>query len=223
MKAADNVGFWGNIDPKVKKGLVIGVSVLILGGGGYYFIRKRQKEGKARKILSKAVHSRTPESSVLKINTAIDGLGTDLEKIYEAYAEIPTRNGVDQVAKLYYQAYGETLDKALTGDIGSVEMQTIQNITSSKPEKKGMKPNYDLLSDWIFRLQKAAGYFNTDENAIYRVLWEVPDRNGIDVLSAAIQNDSELGKKSLVEFLESQLGSGDELDHAREIVARKNK
>src|SRR6476620_2416357 len=179
-------GFWGNVDPKVKKGLVIGGTILIVGGTAYYFGNKAVKKAKANKVLKSAIHEGTLASVVEMINVAIDGAGTDEEKVYEAFSDIPTQTQTDRVATLYKAAYDETLDDALRGDLDSDELQTVKNITAGKPKLKGGKVNYDLSDDWVRRLKASAGTWSTDEDGIYRVLWEVPDKNGYTVLSNAI-------------------------------------
>jgi hypothetical protein len=217
---SEQVGFWGNVDPGVKTGLVVVGSTVLIGGTLLYVASRKIRRQKSRQILKKAMIDGTLESIVEKIDMALVGMGTDEEKIYEAYCDIPTQEDALTVADLYYKAYSETLDDALRGDIGEVEMQTVKNITASKPERKNASPNYNLLEDWHRRLKISAGTFSTDEDEIFRVLWEVPDRKGYQLLSDAIKNKKEIGYAGITEYLTAQLGDG-ELEHAKYIINRK--
>lgn len=218
----DAPGFWGSVDPKVKTGLVIGATVLVVGGGIYYFARKGIQEHRSRKVLKNAIYEGSLESMVEKLNIAVDGAGTDEQKVYEAYSDIPTQNHVEKVQKLYEAAYDETLDEAMRGDLDSDEDQTIKNIVAGKPKFTGGKPNYDLTDDWIRRLKSAKGTFSTDEDAIYRVLWEVPDYNGYNILSTAIGKNTDVGYANLNEYLTGELDDQEQED-ARYIMNRKSK
>ena len=135
----DAPGFWGSVDPKVKTGLVIGAAVLIVGGGIYYFSRKAVQQHRSRKVLKNAIYEGSLENMVEQLNIAIDGAGTDEQKVYEAYSDIPTQNHVEKVQKLYEAAYGETLDEAMRGDLNSDEDQTVRNIVAGKPKFSGGK------------------------------------------------------------------------------------
>ena len=222
MEKAEDVkpGFWGNVDPKTKKLLIYGVGGLVVGGTACYLVRRAYRNYRGEKVLKQAIHEGTLASSVAKFNRAIDGAGTDEELVYEAICEIPTQNAADRFAAMYKDAYEETFEDALQGDLGSDERQTVNNIIACKPKTKTDKPNYDLLDDWITRLTDSAGDWNTDEDGIYRVLWEVPDNNGYSVLSSAIAKNKVHGYSSLTEYLNRQLDD-DELSHAREIMRRK--
>lgn len=217
MRAAENAGgFWGNVDPGVKKGLVI----LVAGGLTFYVGRRFWKKYRSQKILKNALFEGSLASVAEKINVAVTGWGTDEQKVYEAFSDIPTQAQAAQVARLYKDAYTETLDEALREDLNTEELQTVKNIIAGKPKNKLDKPNYKLLEDWLRRLGQAAGTFLTDEDAIYRVLWEVPDKKGYVLLSAAAAAKKLSGYKSLVEYLQGQLG-GSGLAIALYIMKRK--
>lgn len=213
-------GFWGNVDPKTKRWLIIGASVVIVGGTSYYFTRKAIRKSRANKVLKSAIHDGTLASLVEKFNEAIDGAGTDEQKVYESFSDIPTQKAADRFAVLYQAAYDESLEDALRGDLGTDERQTVNNIIAGKPKTQMDKPNYDLLDDWITRLTAAAGYWSTDEDSIYRVLWEVPDKKGYTVLSSAIATKKVYGYSSLTDYLTGQLDDGEQ-EQARYIMARK--
>jgi hypothetical protein len=213
-------GFWDNVDPKVKKGVIIGAGVLT-GFTVSYIGYRVYRRWRSRQILKQAIHDGTLASIVEKIDIALVGMGTDEEKVYEAISDIETQTQADRVAELYKTAYEETLDEAYRGDLNSDEIQTVKNIVAGKPKFRNGKTNYDLLDSWIRRLSAAKGTFSTDEDAIYRVLWEVPDRNGYSVLSNAINtNQSTTGYASLHDYLVGQLDETEQ-SHAAEIMARK--
>ncbi len=213
-------GFWGNVSPGLKKGLIISAAVVIIGSAGTYITYRIVRRQRSRKVLKNAIHDGTLESLVEKIDIAFEGAGTVEEKVYEAFSDIPTQKIADRVAAYYEAAYGETLDKAMRGDLAEEEIQTVKNILAGKPEMQNGQVNYNLLGDWIRRLNLAKGNWSTDEDAIYRVLWEVPDKNGYTVLSKAITADKNIGYKDLYEFLKGQLDESEQ-SHAAEIMARK--
>jgi hypothetical protein len=214
------VGFWGNVPTGVKVGLVVGVTVLTFGGMGWYFYRRKQKQQRADKILRGAVVEGSLANIISKIYEAIDGGGTKESLLYEAFFDIPTRADFQRVAVLYQQAYDQSLEEDLRGDVEGEERQTITNIISSKPADKHGKPSYQLLPDWLRRLREAKSWLNTDEDKIYRVLWEIPDFIGAAMLSKAIANDTQIDYDSLTDYLKGQLDT-DELEEARRILSKK--
>jgi hypothetical protein len=213
-------GFWGNVPSGVKVGLLVGVTVLTVGGIGVFIYRKKQKQKRADKILRGAVVEGSLANIISKINEAIDGGGTDENLLYEAFFDIPTIADFERVAVLYKQAYDQSLEEDLTGDVEGEERQTINNIISSKPANKQGKPSYRLLPDWLRRLREAKSWYNTDEDKIYRVLWEIPDKQGALLLSQAVAQDQQIDYESLTDYLNGQLDT-DELEEARRILSKK--
>ena len=213
-------GFWSNVPPDFKIGLFVAGTVLIIGGLGGYFYNRQMKNKRAEKILRGAAIEGSLANIISDIYEAVDGGGTNENLLYEAYADIPNQTDFYRVADLYKQAYDETLDAAITDDVGGEERQTLTNIISAKPENKNGKPSYELLPDWLRRLREAASWFNTDEDKIYRVLWELPDFTAAALLSKAIANNPQIGYESLTDYLEGQLDT-DELEEARRILSKK--
>jgi len=215
-------GFWGNVSPGVKEKLVIGGTLLVFGGLTTYVLYRIARRHRSQAILKNALYDGSLASLVEKIDVALVGAGTDEQKVFEAFADIETQEQAGKVIKMYKDAYSETLDEALRGDLDTEELQTVKNIISSKPRKKGEPANYNLVDDWTRRLKAAKGTFSTDEDSIYAVLWEVPDYKGLSVLSNGIASDKSVGYNNLPDYLNGQLGE-DELEHAKYIMNRKKK
>ncbi|MEW6469650.1 MAG: hypothetical protein AB1458_12035 [Bacteroidota bacterium] len=213
-------GFWSGVNPTVKNTLVIGTAVLLLGGISLYVGGRVIRRRRSQSILKNALYDKSLASLVEKIDVALTGAGTDEQKVYEAFSDIQTQEQAGKIIKMYKDAYGETLDEALRSDLESEELQTVKNIISGKPRKKGDAPSYGLLEDWKRRLRAAAGSWSTDEDAIYAVLWEVPDYNGYTVLSKAIASEKLAGYESLTEYLKGQLDE-EEQEQAKYIINRK--
>ncbi|MCU0432523.1 MAG: annexin [Bacteroidia bacterium] len=219
-KQPEASGFWGNVPTGVKVGLIVAGSVLLIGGVGGYFVNRRIKKNRADKILRGAVVEGSLANIISKIYEAIDGGGTNENLLYEAFFDIPTQADYSRVAELYKQAYDQSLEEDLQGDVEGEERQTLNYIISSKPANKQGKPSYRLLPDWLRRLREAKSWFNTDEDKIYRVLWEIPDKQGAAMLSQAVSQDQQIDYESLTDYLEGQLDT-DELEEARRILSKK--
>jgi hypothetical protein len=212
-------GFWSSLSERDKHGLLIaGISATvgtILFFVGKYVIRRV----KQRNLSKTVVFDNSPANYVQVLYNAFENAGTDEYSVYQAFADMPTVKFYLQVSKAYeIKESGTTLGERLAEELDSEELQVVSNIIKAKPVKKGTNANYSLLSNWVSRLMAASGSWNTDEEAIYKVLYEIPDHKGINLVSQELVKQN---KTSLSEFLTDQLDE-DELSKAQEIINRKN-
>lgn len=209
-------GLFSGLTPKDKRRIIIaGSSVVILGTAA--FIGNRWwKNRKSKKAHSESLDQDDPAYFAKQIYLAIDGSGTDEDAIYDAFAQIPTLEFYRKVQKQYSQLYkGKSLEEDLQDDLSGDEYEKVSSILAQKPEKPGQGASYDL-SQWSERLHAAADGAGTDEDEIYRVFKELPDKTALAKLKTRFNSD---WTYSLDEMLKDELDE-EEMQKVNSIIAK---
>jgi hypothetical protein len=191
----------------------------IIGVAGFFIVRHYYKKNKGERIAQQIVFEESPAAYAQALINAFEGMGTDEDAVYQTFADMPSQAFYLKVIDAYkLHPDGGDFGTDLSSEFDSTDLKYLQNIVKSKPAKDGGKPNYSLLSDWSQRLTTATDGMGTDEDAIYKVLYEVPDKNGLVLLNSEFSK----GKSSnaLYTMLEDEL-SGDDLLKAKTIIAKK--
>lgn len=121
------------------KGLLFGALAVALGFG-MVFIARSQIAGffQQRKFddaSEKALQIGTEENFADRLYSAIDGIGTDEDEIFDVFNAIPSKRSYRKV----YSAYkvltdGNDLNEDLKGDLSGSDLRKVQQILNSKPE-----------------------------------------------------------------------------------------
>jgi hypothetical protein len=132
------------------------------------------------------------ETLATRINTAIEGWGTDEEAVYEALQQL--RGDPAAIAELkttYMSKFKESLEDAIRGDFSGTELEyALQLIGAGTPGSAqaigGVPTTPAEWTNAAARIRTAVEGWGTDEEAVYAVLRPL-DRNPdhIDKLSAA--------------------------------------
>ncbi len=191
----------------------------IVGVAGFFIVRHYYKKSKGERIAQQIVFEESPAAFAQTLINAFEGWGTVEDDVYQTFADLPSMEFYIKVIDAYkLHPDGGDFGTALAGEFDSTELRYLQNIVKSKPLRTGGKPNYSLLPDWVQRLSTASDGSGTDEDAIYKVLYEVPDKNGLVLLN----NELSKGRSpnALYTMLEDEL-SEEDLLKAKTIIARK--
>lgn len=211
--------FFGNWSARDKKILLMITGGTFIGVTGYLIAHHYYKKAKGARVQQQIVFEGSAASFAQTLINAFEGMGTDEDSVYKTFSEMPSQQFYLKVVKAYKDhPDGGNLGDDLGSELDTSELQTVKNILSGKPIKDGGKPNYDLLSDWSQRLKTAYDGAGTDEDAIYRVLYEVPDKNGLLLLNQKFSKEN--NSYSLFTMLDDEL-SGDDLLKAKTIIASK--
>lgn len=211
--------FFGNWSARDKKIFLLVTGGIVVGTTGFLIARHLIKKSKGARVQQQIVFEGSPASFVQDLINAFEGAGTDEDSIYAVFARMPSQQFYLNVVKAYKDhPNGGNLGDDLGEELDTEELQVVKNILASKPARDGDKPSYGLLPFWSQRLQTAYEGAGTDEDAIYKVLWEVPDQNGLLLLNQNFSKQN--GGYSLFTMLDDEL-SGDELETAKTIIASK--
>jgi hypothetical protein len=173
------------------------------------------------------------EQMARDIRAAVQGPGTGEETIYRTLTRLHREpDAVKELEDAYQRLFNEPLLQALRGDLDDEEFDYASGLLG-KPVTPGSKQRIDpavpvALAGWnalALRLKAAADYQTwgflggTDEEAIFAVLQPLAgDPEKIAKIKAAYAAISGGKTSALVDMLKDEL-SGDELDHALELVA----
>lgn len=69
-----------------------------------------------------------------ELKAAVDGVGTNEEKIYTAFESTPDLFAVSQVSESYKKAHNESLYERLRSELNGAEQKKVAEILSYKPE-----------------------------------------------------------------------------------------
>lgn len=211
--------FFGNWSARDKKILLWITGGTVVGVAGYLIAHHYYKKAKGARVQQQIVFEGSAASYAQTLINAFEGMGTDEDSVYQTFADMPSQQFYSKVVKAYKDhPDGGNLGDDLGSELDTSELQTVKNILRAKPVKDGDKPNYDLLPDWSSRLTTAYEGAGTDEDAIYKVLYEVPDKNGLLLLNQQFSKDND--GYSLFTMLDDEL-SGDDLQKAKTIIASK--
>ncbi|MFN8714176.1 MAG: hypothetical protein ACK5Z2_15115 [Bacteroidota bacterium] len=210
-------GFFSGLNPKDKRRLAIAGTSAAALTAAIYFGNKWYKKRTARKAHHRSADNDDPAYFAKQIYMAIDGAGTDEDAILDAFAKMPSKDFYRKVQKSYEQLYaGRILEEDLQDDLSIEELNQVHTILAAKPSKPGGAASYDY-DGWSRRLHQAADGMGTDEEEIYRVLTEVPDKATLNKLRQVFQSNWTI---TLDEMLTDELDD-EELQKARSIIAQK--
>jgi hypothetical protein len=210
-------GFFSGLTPKDKRRLVIAGTSAAALTAALYFGNKWYKKRTARKAHHRSADNQDPAYFAKQIYMAVDGAGTDEDAILDAFAKMPSKDFYRKVQKSYEQLYnGSVLEEDLQDDLSIEELEQVHAILAAKPNKEGGAASYDYNA-WSRRLHQAADGLGTDEEEIFRVLTEVPDKAALNKLRQVFQSNWTI---TLDEMLTDELDE-EELQQARSIIAQK--
>jgi len=213
--------FFGNWSARDKKILLLVTGGLVLGTATFLIVRHVVRKRRGERVQRRSVIDGAPEKFAQELVNAMDGAGTDEEAVFETFSKMPSLHFYTRVAKAYEDhPDGGILADDLVGDLDKEDLRVVMNILNSKPKRDRGEPSYHLLSDWTQRMINAYEGAGTDEDAIYRVLYEVPDKNGFALLNEEFKKHTD--GYSMFDMLTEEM-EGDDLDYARQIMIEKPK
>jgi len=219
---APRPGFWGSLSDTERRVILIGTGALIVGTAGFFIARRAVNKRQTRVTLTKATQDGSAASYAMEIAQAFenkdDWWGIQINDIYKTLYAIPSYKVFREVEREYNKlpdqpVLGTDFLEKLTLD----ESRTTKIILAGKPDQLGARVSGMLLQEWVSRLTNAGSGWGTDEDAITRVLYEIPDKAGAALLDQTLKNSRGY---SLDELLEDEL-SGEELENARLIISTK--
>lgn len=212
-------GFFSNWDARSKKILFVSVSALLLGGTTYFIVKSQLKKRRAEKLYKNVVVDGSYSSRVQQLVSAIDGAGTNEQLVFLTLSTLRSLADYRKLEKAYSNhPDGGSLGEDLTGDLSEEDLQVVRNIIGSRPNRTGQKPPYHLLENWVDRLTTAYKGSGTDEEGIYNVLHEIPDKRGLGLVNEKFKTKN--GGLSIYTMLEDEM-SGEDLDYAKNLIKIK--
>lgn len=216
---------------------IFNAGVLILGGaaaGGLLFLigRKVYRNAVSNHEAGKGLDDSAPASTAKQLWLAMsnDGwFGTDEVMVRETLVNVPSKEFWNKVVKSYWKQYNRNLVDDLQGELSSTEFAEMKEIISLKPrtDKEALSPAATVseaqLASWANRLHQAFNLtywiwpYGTDEEAVYQVLKEVPDRKTMTLLNQSYQRQF---TNTLDYDLRDEMSGGD-LDKALQIINSK--
>ncbi|MCB9234078.1 MAG: hypothetical protein H6581_20645 [Bacteroidia bacterium] len=189
----------------------LGKAVLILGGvgGAVWGGRKIYLNWKANKESNQGLNEANPSSFAKQIRLAIAGPGTNEEALREVFRKIPSYAFWLKVIQSYNAQYHpRKIINDLEDDLGPTEYVEMMAILNAKKDiTAAQKFNF-----WAERLKAAFDYQwmgipQTDEEAVYSVFRELPNRQSFVVLAKVFE--VKYGEP-LIDALQSELDQSEQ-------------
>ena len=129
----------------VVQGAIGLLAVGIVGGGGYYFIRKGLRKGTETRTERAALSTGVdPGTFALQLHTAMNPSGqdwmiswdtTDVDALMATVRSVPNKTVWAAVSKQYEILYKRALSRDLASELSSTELSRVVALVTAKPNK----------------------------------------------------------------------------------------
>ena len=108
--------------------------------GVFFLARHLYKKTRAKKVEKQSLYEGSPATYAKQLKMAFDNdnwasWGTDEEKIFQVFREIPSKAAYQKVQKAYLDLYGKNLNSDLESELSSEEYNAIIRLVAGKKER----------------------------------------------------------------------------------------